>query len=216
MIVQRHSYAERGLDQVHARFESGPFIGLPRGHFRVCYVDPPWSFATWSARGKGKSADRHYTCQALEDTVALPVHELMAKDGVLFLWTIQSHLPQALRVIDSWGFTYKTVGFIWIKPRLGMGYHTRSGAELCLLATRGKGYQRQNKGVRQVVFANVREHSRKPDEVRARIDQLVGDVPRIELFARERVSNWHCWGMEVDKFEASCGRRLGHEEAPAP
>jgi N6-adenosine-specific RNA methylase IME4 len=188
------------LDQAPARFESGPFIGLPVGHFRACLVDPPWSFRTWSAKGKGKGADRHYTCQTLEDIVALPVSQLMADDAVMFLWVIQSHLPQGLRVIEAWNFTFKTVGFIWIKPRLGMGFHTRAGSELCLLATRGKGYARQDKGVRQVVHAEVREHSRKPDEVRACIDRLVGDIPRIELFAREQRPNWTAWGNEIDRF----------------
>jgi N6-adenosine-specific RNA methylase IME4 len=186
------------LGQLHARvFESGPFAGLPREHFRVALIDPPWSFRTWSAKGKSKSADRHYACQTLENIIALPVSQLMADDAVMFLWVIQSHLPQGLRVIEAWNFTFKTVGFIWIKPRLGMGFHTRAGAELCLLATRGKGYQRQDKGVRQVVLADVREHSRKPDEVIHRIDRLVGDVPRIELFAREQTPGWSVWGDQV-------------------
>jgi N6-adenosine-specific RNA methylase IME4 len=87
-----------------------------------------------------------------------------------------------------------------IRPRMGLGYHTRSGSEACWLAIRGKGYKRQSMGVEQVVFAPLREHSRKPDEVTARIDRLVGDVPRIELFAREQRPGWQCWGNEVGKF----------------
>jgi N6-adenosine-specific RNA methylase IME4 len=83
---------------------------------------------------------------------------------------------------------------------MGMGYHTRSGSEQCWLALRGKGYRRQNRAVEQIVFAPVREHSRKPDEVAARIDRLVGDVPRIELFARAQRAGWAAFGSEVGKF----------------
>ena len=194
------------LDQLHAHvFESGPFAGLPRGHYRVALVDPPWTFRAWSHRGEGKSASQHYRCQSLEEISALPVDQLMAPDAALFLSVTQPMLPEALRVIAAWGFEYRTVGFIWIKmpatwseglfplrirPRLGLGYHTRSGEEQYWLALRGKGYQRQSMGVEQVLFAAVREHSRKPYEINARIDRLVRDVPRIELFARCWRSGW--------------------------
>jgi N6-adenosine-specific RNA methylase IME4 len=190
------------FDQSQAHvFRTGPFIGLPVGHYCAALIDPPWSFRTWSARGKGKSADRHYACQSLDDIISLPIDALMATDAVLFLWVIQSHFPQALRALEAWGFTYKTVAFVWVKPRLGMGFHTRAQSEQCWLATRGKGYQRQSKSVRQVVFAAVREHSRKPDAVAHRIDQLVGNIPRIELFGRsEQRPGWTVWGDEVGKF----------------
>jgi len=204
------------LDQFHAHFEDGPFAGLPRGYFRVAHVDPPWTFHAWSHRGDGKGACQHYRCQSLEDIIALPVDQLMAPDAALFLWTVQPMLPEALQVIRAWGFEYRTVAFVWnkmpaswsadqlplrIKPRMGLGYHTRSGTEQCWLALRGKGYKRQSMGVEQVVFSALRQHSRKPDEVAHRIDRLVGDVPRIELFARVRQrSDWICWGNETGKF----------------
>jgi N6-adenosine-specific RNA methylase IME4 len=206
------------LDQFHAHFEDGPFAGLPRGYFRVAHVDPPWTFHAWSHRGDGKGACQHYRCQSLEDIIALPVDQLMAPDAALFLWTVQPMLPEALQVIRAWGFEYRTVAFVWnkmpaswsadqlplrIKPRMGLGYHTRSGTEQCWLALRGKGYRRHSMGVEQVVFAPLREHSRKPDEVAARIDRLVGDIPRIELFAREQRLGWICWGNETEKFTAA-------------
>lgn len=114
-----------------------------------------------------------------------------------------SMLPEALETIKAWGFTYKTVAFCWAKTTkegkaaAGMGYWTRSGAELCLLATKGKP-KRVSKAVRQVVLAQRGEHSAKPPEVRDRIVQLMGDVPRIELFARDRCLGWHSWGNEVE------------------
>jgi N6-adenosine-specific RNA methylase IME4 len=200
------------LDQLPARFESGPFAGLPRGYFRIALIDPPWTFHAWSHRGEGKGACQHYRCQSLEEIIALPVDQLMAADAAVFLWVVQPMFPEALRVITAWNFEYRTKAFVWIKmpkrwnanhlplrirPRMGLGYHTRSGTEDCWLALRGKGYRRQSMGVEQVVYAPIREHSRKPDEVRVRIDQRVGGIPRIELFAREQAPGWNAWGDEL-------------------
>src|SRR5262249_7911170 len=123
----------------------------------------------------------------------------------------------ALRVLEAWGFEYRTVAFVWLKmpalwreglfplrirPRIGLGYHTRSGSEQCWLALRGKGYKRQSMAVEQVLFAPIREHSRKPEEVARRIDLLIGDIPRIELFAREQRPGWSAWGDQLNLFGA--------------
>jgi len=179
------------------------------------YADPPWTFRAWSPRGEGKSASQHYPCWNLDNIAGLPVGQLLAPDAALFLWVTQPLFVEALRVITAWGFEYRTVAFVWIKmpaswsegffplrirPRMGLGYHTRSGSEQCWLALRGKGYRRQNRAVEQVVYAGVREHSRKPNEVAARIDRLVGDVPRIELFARTGRAGWTVWGNQLTRF----------------
>ena len=109
----------------------------------------------------------------------------------------------ALKVIKEWGFEYKTCGFSWVKKNKkadslfwGMGYYTRSNNEICLLATKGKP-KRVSSGVHQVVIDKIREHSRKPDCVRDRIVKLCGDLPRIELFARQKTPGWDVWGNEV-------------------
>jgi N6-adenosine-specific RNA methylase IME4 len=200
------------LDQTPTRFESGPFAGLPRGHYRVAFVDPGWKFHTWSPRGEGKSASRHYRCEELEQIMSLPVGELMAPDSVLFLCVVQTHLPAAMQVIEAWGFEFKSVGFVWVKmpkrwsadqvplrirPRMGCGYYTRANSEQCWIARRGKGCKRLNRGINQVIYAPLREHSRKPDEMYARIERLFGDVPRIELYAREQRPGWSAWGDQV-------------------
>src|SRR5258707_12928074 len=130
------------------------FDGLPGASLKVLYADPPWRFKAWSHRGEGKGASQHYRCMNIDGLGALPVAKLAAKDAALFMWTVQPMLPEALRVVESWGFAFKTVAFVWVKmpsswipdsprhqPRLGLGYHTRSGAEQCWLAIRGKGYQ---------------------------------------------------------------------------
>lgn len=187
-----------------------PFAPLECGAYKVVYADPPWSFHTWSHRGQGKSASQHYGVMKLSDIKALPVSELALPDAALFLWVVQPMLPEAMAVLDAWGFAFRTVAFCWVKMpmrwdpdqfsfvphkvRLGLGYHTRSGMEQCWLAIRGKGYKRHSRGVHQVLHAPIREHSRKPDEFRRRIELLAGDVPRVELFARERAPGWSSWG----------------------
>jgi N6-adenosine-specific RNA methylase IME4 len=200
------------LDQTHTLFESGPFAGLPRGYYRVALIDPPWTFHAWSHRGEGKSASRHYRCEELEQIMSLPVGELMAPDSVLFLCVVQTHLLAAMQVIEAWGFEFKSIGFVWVKmpkrwgadqvplrirPRMGCGYYTRANSEQCWIARRGKGCKRLDRGIDQVIYAPVREHSRKPDEMYARIERLFGDVPRIELYAREQRPGWSAWGDQV-------------------
>lgn len=166
----------------------------------MIYADPPWRYQTWKGQGV---AERHYPTMPLEDIKALPVEGLAGKDCVLFLWATFPMLQEALDVIRAWGFTFKTVAFTWIKlaPKAdtiywGMGYWTRSNAEICLLATKGQP-RRQAKNVHQVILSHVEEHSKKPDEARRRIVALMGDVPRVELFARRPAPGWDVWGNEV-------------------
>jgi len=181
-------------------------IKLPNKQYDIIYADPPWTFETWSKKGEGKSASQHYNVMTLEDICNLPVADIAAKDCCLFLWGINSMLPQALQVITAWGFIYKTVAFNWIKttkegnPAFGMGYWTRQSAELCLLATRGKP-KPQAHNVRQTLLSPRREHSRKPDEVRTMIERLAPGENKIELFARQHISGWDTWGNEVNKFD---------------
>lgn len=170
----------------------------------MIYADPPWSYRVWSGKGTGRSAEQHYPTMSMEDIKALPVSELAAEDCALFLWVTLPMLREAWDVMETWGFTYKTVAFVWIKRNRqsdgvfwGMGYWTRSNAELCLLATRGRP-RRQAKNVHQVIISPVEEHSKKPDEARRRIEALMGDVPRVELFARQYPPGWDVWGNEVE------------------
>lgn len=135
---------------------------------------------------------------------ALPVGQLAAADCALFLWITFPCLYEALDVLDAWGFAYKTVAFVWIKQNRrsnglfwGMGYWTRANAEFCILATRGHPH-RKSAGVHQVILSHVEEHSKKPDEARERIVALMGDLPRIELFARQETPGWDVWGNEVN------------------
>lgn len=139
----------------------------------------------------------------LEDIRALPVGDLAAKNCALFLWVTLPNLRDAFLVLDAWGFIYKTAAFVWVKqnkkaPSLfwGLGHWTRANAELCLLAIKGSP-KRQSAAVHQVILSPVEEHSKKPDVVRERIVTLMGDLPRVELFARQTAPGWDVWGNEV-------------------
>lgn len=172
--------------------------------YNIIYADPPWHYEVYSQKGAGRSAESHYPTMRIEDIRALPVQTLAAKDCALFLWVTFPTLRECLTVIDAWGFAYKTVAFAWVKqnrktPSLfwGMGYWTRANMELCLLATRGHP-KRQNAGIHQIILSPVEEHSKKPAIVREKIVALMGDLPRIELFARQATPGWDVWGNEVN------------------
>ena len=173
--------------------------------YNIIYADPPWNFKTYSEKGKQKkSAECHYRCMNIDNIYDLPINQIAADNCILFLWVTFPLLKEGLETIEKWGFTYKTIGFNWIKQNKksdslfwGLGYWTRANSEICLLATKGKP-KRISKSVHSVIISKIREHSRKPDEVRDKIVELCGDIPRIELFARQSVDGWDCWGNEVD------------------
>tara|TARA_Y100000033_G_scaffold26451_1_gene25169 strand:- start:57 stop:482 length:426 start_codon:yes stop_codon:yes gene_type:complete len=140
---------------------------------------------------------------SINDIYDLPVNAICSDDCILFIWVIDPMLPEAMEVIKRWGFKYKTVAFTWVKENkksegyfTGLGYWTRANPEMCLLATKGKP-KRLSKAVKQLIISKRQEHSKKPDEIRNRIIQLCGDLPKIELFARQRVKGWDCWGNQV-------------------
>jgi N6-adenosine-specific RNA methylase IME4/DNA modification methylase len=208
---------------------TGPFKGFQRNDYGAVLADPAWRFITHdkatavTARGK----KIHYRTMTLAEIMALPVRDLAAPDCVLILWINSPMLLAALDVIRAWGFRYQTFGFIWGKttkdggPAMGMGYWTRAGGEVALLATRGHP-KRFDRGVRQLILEPRREHSRKPDRIYSDIERLVGDVPKIELFARQRRPHWDAWGDQVDKFAAhdqirtqmAGGCRMTHPKKP--
>lgn len=175
--------------------------------YGVIYADPPWSFRNWSAKGTGRNATSHYDCLDFASLAQMPIAEMSAPDSVLFLWATDPLLAQAFELIRAWGFEYKTVGFYWVKRNTksdegyftGLGYWTRANPEQCLLATRGSPVRR-SKAVRKLVVERRREHSRKPDSVRDRIEALVPG-PYLELFSRETKAGWDCWGNQTGLFD---------------
>lgn len=194
-------------------------MNLPEGPFACIAADPPWSFLTYGKKATTphRSPSDHYVLMSAQDLRDMPVQACAAKDCALFMWVVDSHLDEAIELGKAWGFEFKTIAFIWAKAtkaqqpgqfgffppetthRIGMGYWTRKQAEICLLFTRGK-VRRIGKGVRQIIEAPRREHSRKPDETHERIQALV-QGPYLELFAREPREGWTVWGNQTDKFE---------------
>jgi N6-adenosine-specific RNA methylase IME4 len=194
----------------------------PSKRYRVIYADPPWTFATYSRKGKGRSAEAHYDTMTLEDVKALPVAEWAADDAILLLWATDPLLDKALDVIRAWGFTYKTVGFYWAKQNAsgkgfftGLGFWTRANPEQCLLATRGHP-KRKAADVKKLVVSPRREHSRKPDEVYGYIERLA-EGPYLEMFARTSRPGWDAWGVQKGLFDGGAieTRRWASDSYPA-
>lgn len=173
--------------------------------YKIIYADPPWRY---SDNGCNGSAEKQYQTMNLNDICNLPIKDISDKNAVLFMWVTYPMLKEGLKVIESWGFKYKTIGFQWIKTNrknkntffFGLGRWTRGNTECCLIATRGK-ISRINNSISQLVIEPLQHHSKKPDNVRGLITDLVGDLPRIELFARNRTEGWDVFGNEVKEGE---------------
>ena len=181
------------------------------------YLDPPWQYRDKALAGN-RGAECKYPVLTIQQLKELPVPDIADTNCLLFMWITMPKLNKVFSLIESWEFAYKTAAFTWVKQNKksdgwfwGMGRWTRANAELCLLATKGKP-QRVNAGVSSLIVSHLREHSQKPDEARDRIVQLVGDIPRIELFARRRFPGWYAWGNELEpsnKVEEEVYRILG-------
>jgi N6-adenosine-specific RNA methylase IME4 len=174
-------------------------IPFPKKKYNIIYADPAWK--CWF--GGKKNASNHYSCMDLQSIKNLPIKDITADNCILFMWVIFPLLPECIETMKSWGFRYSTCGFTWVKKNKkadswfwGCGYYTRANAELCLIGTKGI-IKRVSKSVHQIIDTRIENHSKKPDIVRKKILELCGDLPRIELFARQKVDGWDCWGNEV-------------------
>ena len=174
---------------------------FPNRRYSIIYADPPWSYRDKKTNGYG-GAENHYRTMPIAQIKDLPVADIAEENCILFLWATFPNLQEALDVIISWGFKYKTLGFSWLKtyktgkPFFGIGHYTRSNNEVCLIATKGRP-SISSHCVSSVIISPIERHSKKPDICREKIVELCGDVARIELFAREWTPGWDCWGNEV-------------------
>lgn len=177
--------------------------------YNIIYADPPWRYNDRKCNG---ACEHHYNTMNIEDICKLPIKEIAADDCILFLWTTYPMLQEAMQLINAWGFKYKTIAFQWIKLNksvdnplfiqkknifFGLGRWTRGNTEPCLIAVKGKPKRINNK-ISQIILEPIGKHSKKPDIVRDKIVQLVGDLPRVELFARNTTDGWDVWGNEVE------------------
>jgi site-specific DNA-methyltransferase (adenine-specific) len=179
---------------------SAPF---PCKKYQIIYADPPWTYEkTGGLTNSRGMAKQFYETMSWKDICSLPVKDISCDNACLFLWVTYPKLPEGLEVIRAWGFQYFGLGFEWIKKTktgkdfFGMGYWTRANSEPCLLGFRGK-LRPKRHDIRQIVESEINEHSKKPNEIREKIINLVGDLPRIELFARQKINGWDAWGNEI-------------------
>ena len=183
-------------------------IPFPDKKYQIIYADPPWQFSSKELQKyNGKrftSMDKHYPTQHKDWIKNLPIKNIADNNCALFLWSTDAHIKEAIEVMESWGFKYITIVFIWEKiTKTGktvanLGAWTMKNYEICLLGTRGKMLQyKKANNIYQKVKALRTKHSKKPSEVRNRIVQLFGDLLRIELFARQKTEGWDVWGNEV-------------------
>lgn len=171
--------------------------------YNVIYADPPWSYND-KMHGHSFSLEHEYKTMPLRWIKELDVARIAEKDCILLMWAVSPQLKEAIETMEAWGFKYKTIAFCWSKTTKtgklvsNLGRWTMGNVELCLLGVKGAPNRfRIDKTIKQLVVAERTIHSKKPDEVRRRIGQAFGDVPKIELFARQYAEGWDCWGDEV-------------------
>lgn len=188
---------------------------FPQKRYGTILMDPPWGWTSFAGKASAphRTEEEPYPVMTLDEMKALPVADIAAKDCLLMMWVIGSHIDQSIELARHWGFEFKSDGLIWVKVGkndpavrpIGMGKWVRKQVEYSFIFTRGKP-KRRDAGVRQliekddVIYAPRREHSRKPDEQYERIERLV-DGPYLEMFSRKSRPGWDSWGLETGKFD---------------
>ena len=195
------------------------FLPLPEKEYSVIYADPPWEYRQHGTTEKSRgTALKQYPTMTTADICNLPVRKICGGGAACFLWATFPNIAEGIRVLEAWGFQYKTAAFVWVKKNAksgtnfwGMGAYTRANAEVCLLGVSPgfkAGERIRSHKVHQIIEAPFEGHSKKPDETRRRIVELLGDVPRLEMFARQRAEGWDAWGNE-DRVNDRAGKTAG-------
>ena len=182
---------------------SPPF---PDKKYQIIYADPAWQYdgneclaKTSLLNGNGNT---HYDTMTTDELGALPVGTISSDKCLLFLWVVSPMLPDALEVMAAWGFEYSTVGFVWYKQKANPGHYTLSECEICLIGKKGRiPDSRGARNVRQFLSKERSKHSKKPSEIRYRIETMFPNHSRIELFSRDKIEGWDCWGNQVPTDE---------------
>jgi N6-adenosine-specific RNA methylase IME4 len=181
-------------------------IPFPDKKYQIIYADPPWQYETTECLAKTSilngDINTHYNTLSLEELKTLDIPSISDKDSLLFMWVVSPMLPDCIDLMLSWGFEYATIGFIWYKQKANPGHYTLSECELCLIGKKGRiPESRGARNIRQFLSSARREHSKKPVEIRARIDMMFPRNTKIELFSRDKIEGWDCWGNEVPTSE---------------
>lgn len=176
-----------------------------RAKYQIVYADPPWKTKTFKEKKDGMiSRDLPYPQMSDEEIMDLNVKDVIADDAILFMWCIDSRIHKIADLMESWGFSYKCVGFVWAKKAKttegfngGFSSYTKRDCEFCFIGTRGK-YLNLKRSVNQILLEPKEQHSKKPDEIRKRIVELCGDLPRLEMFCRFPADGWDSFGNEIE------------------
>ena len=177
--------------------------------YKIIYADPPWSYGSKSAVNNStgnqiKPLTDHYNTMSLNELKEMPIKNIIDDDCACFMWVTDSHLDEAIEILKSWGFKYKTIAFNWVKITSKGNYcknvapWTMKSSEICLLGTKGAMTKHKKiNNIESLVIAERTKHSKKPHEVRKRIELLFGDLPRLEMFARSASPGWDVFGNEA-------------------
>jgi N6-adenosine-specific RNA methylase IME4 len=173
---------------------ANPSPSLPTQRYPVIYADPPWRYEF--AESESRAIENQYPTMTLDEIRGLDVAGMSTDDAILFMWATSPKLAEAMSVIESWGFTYRSSA-VWVKPQLGMGYYFRQQHELLLVATRGDmPAPAPADRPRSVVTADRTAHSEKPAEFAEAIERMYPTLPKIELFCRAPREGWAVWGNQ--------------------
>jgi N6-adenosine-specific RNA methylase IME4 len=165
--------------------------------YSIIYMDPPWKFDSSDCISDMSSAECIYPTMTVEEMELLPIDEISATDALIFMWVCSTHLIEALRIINSWGFEYRTIAFVWEKKRTNAGFYTQTSVEICLVAKKGRiPTPRGSRKERQFLCEKSTEHSKKPSEIRSRIERMFPTQRKIEIFSRDQVNGWTTWGNQ--------------------
>lgn len=181
-------------------------IPFPDKKYQIIYADPPWQYDTTECLAKTSilngDINIHYDTMTTDELKEIPIDDISEKDSLLYIWIVSPMLPDALEVMTAWGFVYSTVGFIWYKQKANPGHYTLSECELCLIGKKGKIPElRGARNIRQFLSKERSKHSKKPSEIRYRIEKMFPNHTRIELFSRDKIEGWDCWGNQVPTDE---------------
>jgi N6-adenosine-specific RNA methylase IME4 len=169
--------------------------------YDILYADPPWDYdgrTQHNGMSDTGSAISHYTTMTLTDMKKMDLKSICKKDCLLFMWSSSPHLPLAIDLMKAWGFEYKTIAFVWDKGRVNPGYYTMSQCEICIVGKRGTiPSPRGARNIKQFLSEVRGRHSAKPAEIRTRITQMFPTQKKLELFSREKIEGWDCFGNEV-------------------
>ena len=176
--------------------------------YNIIYADPAWKFGNSVYQDNGRKSrelNKQYDTMTINEIKELPLENISDYDCALFMWVTDFHLPFAFELFEKWGFKYRTIAFVWKKITkngktcANLGAWTMKNTEICLLATKGKMFdKRKSKNVFQLIEAERTKHSKKPIETINRIEKIFEFENKLEMFSRKKLQCWDAWGNEVE------------------